>query len=335
MTDRDHFSGSGWPLPADRAGRLEAARWAYRLILLREPEAPGALESLSAAGSTEAMRNVLLSSAELQSQKGFPVQHAMTGIEPAQEVQVEVNPAERERLFAMVQQVWRSLGVEKPHWSVLSSDEFLPGRVEARMDEFYATGPINVDLVMRTLGRNGIQVAGRRTCMDYGCGVGRLTAALSPHFDQVIGVDVSEHHLALARDAMSRRGVRNATFHHLASIDAVNALPEVDMIASLIVLQHNPPPVMREILSGLLGRLRPGGVAVLQLPTYMPGAYRFRLREYFANGGREMEMHALPQREVFTAARGRGVDVLEVLEDGWAGFGRGARSNTFVLKRPG
>jgi 2-polyprenyl-3-methyl-5-hydroxy-6-metoxy-1,4-benzoquinol methylase len=330
----DPFDGAPFELPSDPAARLEAARWAYRMILLREPEAPAALEALAAAGSAHEMRNVLLSSSEVRAQKSLPVHHAFEGSEPPQEVQVDVSDAERERLFAMVQKVWRSLGEEKPHWSVLSSDEFLPGEVEKRMDAFYATGPVNVQWVLKALARNGVDAARHPVCMDYGCGVGRLSAALAPHFSRVVGVDVSERHLELAREALSSRGVVNVELRHVASIEAVRELPQADLVVSLIVLQHNPPPVMREILRALLGRLRPGGVALIQFPTYMPQPYRFRLKEYLAGGGRNMEMHALPQRDVFALAFALGIEVLEVFEDGWAGFGPGARSNTFVLRRP-
>jgi hypothetical protein len=73
---------------------------------------------------------------------------------------------------------------------------------------------------------------------------------------------------------------------------------------------------------------------VIQVPTYLPAGYRFELGEYESGGGQDMEMHALPQGEVFALARAAGVEVLEVLEDGWTGYGAGSRSNTFVMRRP-
>jgi SAM-dependent methyltransferase len=245
-----------------------------------------------------------------------------------------VNPQQQAVLFQRVQETWRALGESQPHWSVLTAETFRPERIEESLDHFYATGNENVATLLRTLERNAIDPSRLRTCLDFGCGVGRLSLALSRHFELVVAVDVSASHLALAREALAARGAANVETRLLETISDVAELPMADLVFSLIVLQHNPPPVMRALFRGLLGRLNPGGVAVIQFPTYLPVGYRFDFEEYVAGRGSEMEMHALPQREAFAGARDAGVDVLEVIEDGYAGYGVGSRSNTFVLQRP-
>lgn len=328
--------GARWELPDDPGGRREAARWAYRLLLLREPDSAASLDFLGAnARSSLDMRDRILQSQEFRSQAGLPVQFSMTGDEPPQEVQVEVGPEARERLFRRVQETWQTLGEEQPHWSVVTAEEFRPGRIGESLESFYASGEENVATLARTLARNGIDASRVRRCMDFGCGVGRLTVALAKRFPEVVAVDVSASHLAVAREALSRFGVANASLHRLETIEDVAGLPVVDLVYSVIVLQHNPPPVMHALFEGLLGRLAPGGAAVIQVPTYLPPGYRFDLAEYEKGGERQMEMHPLPQRDVFAIARAAGVEVLEVLEDSWTGFGSGSRSNTFVLRRAG
>jgi len=188
--------------------------------------------------------------------------------------------------------------------------------------------------LLSTLSRNQIAVANLKTCIDFGCGVGRLSVALAAQFDQVTAVDVSASHLAIANQVFTKRHISNVATLHLAQITDVHTLPCVDLIYSVIVLQHNPPPVIRYLLCALFGRLNPGGVAVIQLPTYLPKGYRFVANEYLVNGGTGMEMHALPQRVIFRDARTSGIDVLEVLEDSWTGYGVGSCSNTFVFQRP-
>lgn len=329
------LDGQPWQLPQDPEARREAARWAYRLILLREPESREVVDFLvSHTGSPQAMRNMLLESAEARAKPGFPVALSMDGNEPPQPVQVRVSDEEAAQLFARVQEVWHALGEVKPHWSVVTADQFRPDNIAASLDHFYATGETNIATVLRTLERNEVDWQRLKRCMDFGCGVGRLTAALARRFEHVHGVDVSASHLEIAREALEKRAPGKVTLHHLERIDAVEDLPSVDFLLSLIVLQHNPPPVMRVLLAGLLGRLRSGGVAVIQIPTYLPAGYRFDVGEYIAGEGRDMEMHALPQREVFAVARAAGVDVLEVLDDTWTGYGIGSRSNTFVMRRP-
>jgi SAM-dependent methyltransferase len=332
---RPPLTGAPWELPPSAPARREAARWAYRTILLREPESLEPLDHLARnSASARAMRDMLLQSAEARAQPAFPITPSMSGNEPPQAVQAEVPDVERNALFRRVQGVWHSLGEQRPHWSVVTADEFLPENIDASLDRFYATGEGNVDTLLRTLARNGVDAGRIAHCLDFGCGVGRLSAALARRFPRVTAVDVSASHLALAREALGKRGVTNVAFELLETIDGVQRLPHADLVYSLIVLQHNPPPVMRALLAGLLGRLNPGGVAVIQLPTYLPAGYRFDVDEYRKREDRDMEMHALPQREVFAVAREAEVEVREVLEDTWTGYGAGSRSNTFVMQRP-
>ena len=329
------LTGASWTFAADAAERARAVHWAYRIMLLREPESREAVDYLVRTASTaRQLRDTLLGSAEMRASPGFPVVMSMSGDEPPQAVQTEVDPAQRRQLFARVQQVWHSLGEQQPHWSVVTADEFRPDRIGESLEHFYATGEGNIQTLLRMLRRNGVEPASLSSCLDFGCGVGRLTFALCKQFRQVVGVDVSASHLAVARSEAAKRGISNVDFRLLATVEAIDELPQVDLVYSIIVLQHNPPPVIRALFAGLLRRLSPGGVAVVQVPTYLPGGYSFEARSYLATPAGEMEMHALPQREAFALAREAGVNVLEVLEDMWTGYGAGSRSNTFVMQRP-
>lgn len=327
------LNGHHWDLPASAAGREEAAHWAYRTILLREPDSRGALEHLARSPDSRAMRDTLLRSAEARGQHAFPVAHSMTGDEPAQAVEVEAAPADQKVLFERVHQVWHALGEEQPHWSVVTAEEFRPANIAGSMEAFYASGEANVETLLKTLARNGINPKRIASCMDFGCGVGRLTAALAKRFASVVAVDVSASHLDAARKALGERGITNAVLHRLEAIEDVASLPKCDLVFSVIVLQHNPPPVMRALFAGLLDRVNPGGAAVIQVPTQLPAGYRFIVSEYLATGGQEMEMHALPQYEVFALVKAAGMEMHEVLDDAWIGFGPGSRSNTFVMRR--
>jgi len=326
-------TGSKFDLPEDIERRMEVARWGYRLILLREPENDEVVRHLATkAISTRILRDTLVRSPEARSQAAFPMSlQSMTGNEPAQPIQVRVTPEQERRLFEAVQAVWKRLGETRPHWSVLTGDEFLPERIDKTVDEFYRSGVSNIATMLKTLERNGIDASRLRTVMDFGCGLGRLSAALSPHFERVTGVDISPSHLALAREAIARRALANVDFVQLEAIDAVDRLPQVDLVFSVIVLQHNPPPVILALFKALLGRVKPGGAAVIQIPTYLPAGYSFDVERYFREGGKDMEMHAIPQHEAFAAIRGAGMELLEVIDDSWTGMGR---SNTFVMRRP-
>ena len=53
----------------------------------------------------------------------------------------------------------------------------------------------------------------------------------------------------------------------------------VDLLYSVLVMQHNPPPVIAELLRAFLGRVNVGGFAFFQVPTYAEN-YEFTLDRY-------------------------------------------------------
>lgn len=125
------------------------------------------------------------------------------------------------------------------------------------------------------------------------------------------------------------------TLRHVRTVDEMVNLERVDLVYSLIVLQHNPPPVIRLIVRAFLKALNPGGVAYFQVPTYRVG-YRSSPGEYLENEAKKhvmMEMHVLPQRVIFQTAREEGCELVEVLEDGSTGLRFGEVSNTFLIRK--
>ena len=327
-------TAGSWELPQDPAARAEAVRWGYRLILLREPENREVVDKLAeSARNSKHMRDIFMRSPEAKQQPGFPVPSvSMTGKEDAQQVQLQVSAEQQHELFTRVQSVWRALGETRPHWSVVTGSEYLPERInQEAIEEFYRSGEENIDTLMSTLARDGVDSSKLRTCMDFGCGLGRLSAALAPRFERVTAVDVSTSHLAMAREALTERGITNVDLVQLETVEGVDSLPQADLVFSVIVLQHNPPPVMYAIFASLIRRVAPGGVAVIQIPTWLPNGYRFVVEEYLLDGGEKMEMHAIPQADVLALIRASGMELLEVIDDAWTGIGR---SNTFVMRRP-
>jgi len=119
--------------------------------------------------------------------------------------------------------------------------------------------------------------------------------------------------------------------------------PVLSLTAWLVLAVHFTETRLVPI-SGLrraFALLRPGGLAVFQVPTYARG-YAFRLAPYLAGLGGggpdragEIEMHVLPQPVVFLLAREAGCDPLEVLEDLSAGPSMNWNSTTFVFRKRG
>jgi hypothetical protein len=107
----------------------------------------------------------------------------------------------------------------------------------------------------------------------------------------------------------------------------------VDVIYSIITLQHNPPPVMTWMLSSLLSRLRIGGVAYVQIPTYKNG-YLFEAERYLSSEPPDtLEMHYLPQPDIFRLIADANCVCLEVREDGMVADEDKSLSNTFLVQK--
>ena len=119
-------------------------------------------------------------------------------------------------------------------------------------------------------------------------------------------------------------------FEAIASVGDLDRYRGFDLVLSRIVLQHNPPPDMAALLSGLLRALAPGGVAIVQIPTFIQGQ-SFSATHYLANEQPQMEMNFLPQPVIYRLIDEAGCRLIEVREDGAAGDN--ALSHTFVAQK--
>lgn len=308
----------------------EEALWAYRMILGREPENEDVLKQSTIASRSE-LREQFLGSAEFASTRpdvvvGLHLDEKVDHVDPS------VTPDQLDQMLRGIAAAWKSFGEEEPYWSVLTDDQYKKDGIEKRLNSFYKSGDVDVERAVASLLRNGVDCSKIRRVTDFGCGVGRLSLALAKRFPDVTGVDVSEPHLVIAREQASVRNIRNVSFTAVQSIEALGTLPECDFLMTIIVLQHNPPPIIAATLRRLLGRVAPGGYAYFQLPTYISD-YSFDATTYLANTQPQMEMNALPQRHVFSIARTLGFEVLEVRENLMAGGPR-VVSQVFLLRRP-
>jgi len=308
---------------------------AYRAILDREPADDAEIEaSRKEHPSLSQLRWRMLASDAYRSCN--PPMHVtpLSGDEPPMQIEEVDDNEQLQALVSHVQEAWQHLGETEPYWSVIAGDEYRMANIERTRDQFYRTGQSDVERVRRTLERNGIQMSTLRTCLEYGCGVGRVTRWLTSHFAQVYAYDISLPHLRSLERDLRGMGKTHVVFKQTHSVEDLSRLPKVDFVYSLLVLQHNPPPVIALIIEQLLRALHPGGYAYFQVPTYRLD-YSFQLADYLENEGKrpEMETHVLPQRKIFELILRNGAQLVEVLEDGHMGVRYRERSNTFLIRK--
>lgn len=244
--------------------------------------------------------------------------------------------ADADTLAAIHQHInvtWSALGASEPHWSVLTHPEFKHEAFTRHSDRFHETGRQNIEDFVAVLRRSGIELSHDQTCLELGCGVGRLTAWLAPLFARVTATDISATHLQIAKANIAGRGIKNVSFHQLCSLQDINNFGRFDVFFSVIVFQHNPPPIIAYMLKVILTQLSPGGVGYFQIPTYAKG-YEFGTATYLSHikQGNHMEMHVLPQYKVIELVYETGCKLLEIREDGWTGIVDGI-SNTFLVMK--
>lgn len=108
------------------------------------------------------------------------------------------------------------------------------------------------------------------TCVEVGCGPGRMTGALADRFDRVVAVDVSPAMVERARVEVRAPNVefRVVSGERLDGVEDASA----DAVVCYLVLQHLPGRhVVAAYLREFARVLAPGGAAFVQLPVLDPG----------------------------------------------------------------
>ena len=309
--------------------------WAYRLILGREPENDDVVTfQLEHAKSVADLRDAFLRSDEFAASRAAAPEPGAKKQSIAPRIEAITDAGVLQTIFDNTARVWEGLGKAEPHWSVLTAENYRADQFKAHEKAFFDSGLHEVNEINSALKRNGLDWPATGACLEYGCGVGRVTWALASKFERVYGIDISAAHLAKAREHLSDLAPgRTVELRQVSKIDDLDTLPDLDFFYSRIVLQHNPPPVIERILNRLMQALQPGGIGVFQVPTMIP-SYEFSANEYLmtVKSGeiRGMEMHMLTQQRVFELVAAAGCRPVEVWADRAA---MPYQSHTFLITR--
>jgi SAM-dependent methyltransferase len=224
---------------------------------------------------------------------------------------------------------WEDWGRVDPFWAVLTAADARHGRWD--VDAFFATGEQSIADLLAHAAHYGRPVE-HRLALDFGCGLGRLTRALAPHFERTVGLDISSTMIERARELLTGTVPGTAPEFAVHAGDDLAYWDSVDFLVSLLVLQHLPS---REAIERYLGEfvrvLAPGGIAVVQLPSAVPAAGPPPLRErgkdwlravgvsprflYERLGWQpQMTMRALPYEETVAVLKAAGAEVLDAVE---------------------
>jgi len=211
-----------------------------------------------------------------------------------------------------VQQYWDRQAHADPMWAILTDPAKAGGRWDA--DEFFATGTREIGVVMAQTTVWGKPVA-RRTALDFGCGIGRLSQALADHFDQVYGVDISQKMIEVAR-GHNRKGSRVEYQCNPVTNLGKFETGSIDMIYSWITLQHVRPRYAAQYMQEFLRVLAPSGLLLFQYPS-RPIGLGVRLARWKAllSSPRPMYMNGMDREDVVALLKSGGGRILNIQQD--------------------
>ena len=234
-----------------------------------------------------------------------------------------------------LQATWEALGETDPLWAILS-DPDKKGRRWTNA-EFFATGIREIQALMNELRAPG-RALGSRAALDFGCGIGRLTQPLTKHFDEVVGVDLSNEMVRLAQ--AHNRAPDRCRYAVNASADlAILPSDSFDLVLSYLTLQHMPRRYSMSYLREFVRVTRAGGIICVQLPA-APATPSDALRAAISNAmnstrallarwgigtGAKMAMYGVSRLTVRDVLREAGARLEEVIPAdhftlGWSGY---------------
>lgn len=162
-----------------------------------------------------------------------------------------------------LRQNWERFGQTDPYWAILTNRRVTDEQCD--IQDFFASGQREIRQLMAYLNTLSISL-GCKHALDFGCGVGRLTQALAPHFERVTGLDIAASMIEIARRYNTFPDTVTYIQHEQAQLEPF-ADRTFDFIYSNITLQHIRPYYSRGYLQEFIRVLKPDGLLVFQLPA--------------------------------------------------------------------
>jgi SAM-dependent methyltransferase len=103
------------------------------------------------------------------------------------------------------------------------------------------------------------------SCLDLGCGGGDVTREFASRIGatgHVVGLDMDEAQVTIARDEAAAQNIRTIEYRSADITDPPNDLGSFDIVYTRFLLCHLARP--SEALSWMVGRLKPGGVLAVE-----------------------------------------------------------------------
>lgn len=196
---------------------------------------------------------------------------------------------------------WHNIAKTEPYWSVLTHDEYMMENIE--LTEFYETGKKQVKRLLEYITSNNL-VSDIDNCLDFGCGVGRITASLSKVANHVDALDLSSGMIEIAGQHLKENSIDNVTLVNTSIDSFLPKLHKYDLVFSFLVLQHNPKPRAIDLLGKLCQSISKRGVGIIYIHSKREG-------DSHPTVSHDMQMHELPLEDAVIAINENGCELVE------------------------
>jgi len=219
---------------------------------------------------------------------------------------------------------WEGLAKADPLWSICTDPSKKGNKWEP--DEFFSTGYDEMEVLFDYLFLKQFLPFDRDKALDFGCGAGRLSRALTNYFSDVVGVDVSESMIKKASELNIGISDKLSFIHNPSPDLKLFKSEQFSFIFSSIVLQHIPPANSEIYISEFLRLLKPGGILIFQIPvskTISPSLiqkiktfirFRERLAHLGIGKGYAMDMHCLDEEKIKNLVSSPKIQLLDIVE---------------------
>ena len=251
------------------------------------------------------------------------------------------------QVFATEQAYWEGQGSENPWWAVLTNRSLgvdIP--IEEKLS-FYDTGIGAVEEMKSHFAELSMKPVWAGRAMDLGCGLGRMSNALSAlGFEDVLCVDQAPSFLAAAQKALSELDGRGAIAKGASkSVKFVHSGPDlscqvqpgtVDFVHSILTLQHMKPQLQVAYIEQMCDALKVNGIGYLGIPigtlSWLYEGNRESVHCSMDWENPSMMMHYTEEAEVGRHLASRGCSVVGVVDrnDIGTNFGEARR---FIFRR--
>lgn len=161
------------------------------------------------------------------------------------------------------QENWNKLSDVDQYWSILVDPDKIDNKWN--LNGFYITGKTQISNLLTFLSNYGVKIH-FASALDYDCGVGRLSEALSESFTYFTGVVFSRIMINLAK---SHSKFTNLIYEKVNGKDLSNFQAKAfDFIIPLINLRHSPSNVQYNLVKEMVKLLKDDGVMVISFVTH-------------------------------------------------------------------